>query len=200
MSNADGDIELKSVLDELLRRERIFHHPEFGTTRADLEAMIAEDFCELGASGRVYSRATALEVLERRMAEPQVNAWQNSNFRCRRLASDVYLLTYDLGAGRGPADAAVDDLAAFGRRMERCLPSGNDHQRRMTQPGPAFYDRKMADSGLLRVEGTCLFESYRRLRNTLSEGENSSYNFRNAWQVARWMRVPDGYLQHRNRT
>lgn len=107
MTNADGEINLNSVLDELSRRELIFHCPKFGTTRAEMEAMIAEDFCEVGASGRVYSREIALDVLERRVAEPPGVAWQTSNFRCRRLASGVYLLTYDL-------------LQAGNRRSRRC--------------------------------------------------------------------------------
>jgi hypothetical protein len=49
----------------LLAREPLFHRPELGTDRAALEAMTAEDFWEVGASGRVYSRAVVLEVLER---------------------------------------------------------------------------------------------------------------------------------------
>src|SRR5665213_635146 len=48
--------ELLAVLEELKLREPIFHHPEFGTTRQDYEAMTDPQFWEVGASGRRYSR------------------------------------------------------------------------------------------------------------------------------------------------
>jgi hypothetical protein len=47
---------LQSVLEELSARKPLFHRPEFGTTRAEFEAMTAPDFWEIGASGRIYSR------------------------------------------------------------------------------------------------------------------------------------------------
>jgi hypothetical protein len=64
------DKRLQGVLSELIRREPLFHRPEFGTTRADFEAMTAPDFWETGASGRRYSRAHVLDVLEERYKEP----------------------------------------------------------------------------------------------------------------------------------
>ena len=54
------------VLKELMRREPIFHHPEFGTTRPDFEKMTEAMFWEVGASGRRYSREYILDVLEER--------------------------------------------------------------------------------------------------------------------------------------
>ena len=90
------DPELKGVLTELARREPIFHRPEFGTTRADFERMTCEDFWETGASGRRYSRAAVLGELERRNATPQSDVWETSDFHCRRLSEDTYLLTYTL--------------------------------------------------------------------------------------------------------
>jgi hypothetical protein len=88
--------ELRDVLDQLSRREPIFHRPEFGTTRADFEKMTAEDFWEVGASGQRYSRAAVLDTLEKRFATQQKDVWETSDFHCRRLAPDVYLLTYTL--------------------------------------------------------------------------------------------------------
>jgi hypothetical protein len=84
------------VLEELMRREPIFHRAEFGTTRADFERMMDESFCEVGASGRWYSRAVVLDELEKRHAGPHSDVWESSEFHCRRLAEDVYLLTYTL--------------------------------------------------------------------------------------------------------
>jgi len=58
--------------------------------------MTVEDFWETGASGRRYSRAFVMDELERRMVKPQPDIWETSDFHCRRLAADVYLLTYTL--------------------------------------------------------------------------------------------------------
>jgi len=88
--------ELQLVLAELSAREPIFHRPEFGATRADFERMTAEDFWEIGASGRRYSRQFVLEELEKRFAAPHPDVWETSDFQCRRLCEDTFLLTYTL--------------------------------------------------------------------------------------------------------
>jgi len=88
--------EEPDVLGELVRREPIFHRPELGTTRADFERMMAPDFWEIGASGRRYDRAYVLDELDRRYAVPSQEYWETSDFDCRRLAENIYLLTYVL--------------------------------------------------------------------------------------------------------
>jgi len=88
--------ELQTVLAELSIREPIFHRPEFGTTRADFENMTTDDFWETGASGRRYSRQFVLDELEKRYAAPHDDIWETSEFQCRRLSEDTYLLTYTL--------------------------------------------------------------------------------------------------------
>ena len=94
------DATVMSVLDELRNREPIFHRPEPGTTRADFENMMVADFWEVGASGRRYSRAAVLDVLERRCAGGYIDdKLEATDFHCRRLADDVYLLTYTLFQG-----------------------------------------------------------------------------------------------------
>jgi hypothetical protein len=92
----DTDTALAGVLAELQRREPLFHRPEFGTTRAAFEAITAEDFWEVGASGRIYSRDQVLAVLEQRYADPnwRDGPFQTSDFHCRRLAEGAFLLTY----------------------------------------------------------------------------------------------------------
>ena len=88
------DAELQLVLEELSGREPIFHRPEFGTSRSDFEKMMAADLWEVGASGACYSREFALDELERRHVAPHEVEWETSNFHCRQLDPDVYLLTY----------------------------------------------------------------------------------------------------------
>jgi hypothetical protein len=88
--------ELQPILADLARREPIFHRPEFGTTRADFERMTAEDYWETGASGRRYSRPAVLNGLEERFSAPHADVWETKDLHCRKLAEDVYLLTYTL--------------------------------------------------------------------------------------------------------
>lgn len=90
------DPELTDILAELVSREPIFHRPELGVTRADFENMTVTDFWEVGASGRCYGREYVLDQLEKRHAVPHVDICETTDFRCRRLAQDVYLLTYTL--------------------------------------------------------------------------------------------------------
>lgn len=90
---------LLDVQQELAAREPIFHRPEHDTTRADFEAMTAEDFWEVGASGRRYSREHVLDTLVRRNAQPHEDEWQTDDFYCQQVAPANYLLTYTLRQG-----------------------------------------------------------------------------------------------------
>lgn len=97
--NLATEQKLLPILEELQRREPIFHRPEFGTTRADFEAMTEPDFWEIGASGRRYSRQYVLDILEQRYRQPFEDDWQTSDFHCREIAANNYLLTYTLRQG-----------------------------------------------------------------------------------------------------
>jgi len=88
--------ELAGTLAELLRLEPIFHWPPSQMTQAHLEAMTTDDFWEVGASGNRYSRAFCLKVLEERRTSPESAVWKITDAWCRRLADDLYLLTYTL--------------------------------------------------------------------------------------------------------
>jgi hypothetical protein len=92
--------DLLPVIDELRRREPIFHMPAFGATRADYECATALDYWEVGASGRRYSRDFILASLE---AVPPIHAvaagWQSFDHALRRLGPDTYLFTYVLRQG-----------------------------------------------------------------------------------------------------
>ena len=91
---------LQGVLDELREREPIFHHPGFGTSRADYMRMTTDDFWEIGASGQCYSREFVLDVLEARLTNPvDESDWESRDFHVRELAPGVYLLTYTLRQG-----------------------------------------------------------------------------------------------------
>ena len=93
------DPKILNVLDELIRREPIFHRPEFGTTRADFESMTEPTFWEVGASGERYSRDYVLDELEKRSVNREEDSWQTSDFHCQEIGIDNYLLTYTLIQG-----------------------------------------------------------------------------------------------------
>lgn len=85
----DAESELRSL-------EPIFHRPE---TSADFDAMMAPDFWEVGASGRIYTRAEVLATLAERYADPRYDPTAGmvvSDFSVRQLAPDLWLATYHL--------------------------------------------------------------------------------------------------------
>ena len=55
-----------------------------------------EDYWEVGASGRRYSRSFVLDELEKRFSVPHTDVWKTSDFQCRRLGEDTYMLTCKL--------------------------------------------------------------------------------------------------------
>jgi hypothetical protein len=93
------DPKLIPVLNELMRREPIFHRPEFGKTRRDFENMTDPNFWEVGASGRRYSREYVLDALEKRHETPIEELWETKDFYCIAIAPENYLLTYTLIQG-----------------------------------------------------------------------------------------------------
>lgn len=103
MKDTAPDLEMDPRLDDVMRalidREPIFHRPELGTTRRDFEHMTEDDFWEVGASGRRYSREYVLDILEQRYASPHEDLWEARDFHCRELAPDNYLLTCTLLQG-----------------------------------------------------------------------------------------------------
>jgi hypothetical protein len=101
------DTQHQNVLHELIQREPIFHHPEFGTTRQDFEDMTDEAFWEVGASGRRYSREHVLTDVTKRYENPEYHGikappedtWETQDFYCQKIATHTYLLTYTLFQG-----------------------------------------------------------------------------------------------------
>ena len=89
--------ELLPIFAELRAREPIFHTKTFGATIDDFARVMAEEYCEIGASGRRYSREFILRTLEE---HPPVDAeaagWRCWDFGLRSLGPAIYLLTYTL--------------------------------------------------------------------------------------------------------
>ncbi len=92
--------DLLAVQKELIQREPIFHHPEYGTTRQAFEAMTAEEFWETGASGRRYSREFVIDTALKRSSKPYDDQFEAGDFYCQEISPDHYLLTYTLHQGK----------------------------------------------------------------------------------------------------
>ena len=90
------DPKLLNVLEELKKREPIFHKPEFGTNRKDFERMTETTFWEVGASGQRYGREYILDTLEKRYQKPIEENLEAKDFYCYEIAKDNFLITYTL--------------------------------------------------------------------------------------------------------
>lgn len=77
-------------LATVIALEQRLLEPEVRRDRAALSAILHEDFCEFGASGRIYDRDSIIETL---LAEGRSSA-SASDFKATRLNPDVVLLTY----------------------------------------------------------------------------------------------------------
>jgi hypothetical protein len=88
--------DLHAILGELSARELLFHHRELGTSRGDLLKMTADDFWEIGASGKAYDREFVIENLLEFYKKPEPEGWSCSDFSIRQLAEGLYQLNYIL--------------------------------------------------------------------------------------------------------
>jgi hypothetical protein len=84
------------LLDELLRLEETLLRLGPECDRARLESLLAADFVEFGASGRVWSRSEILEEL----AGAGERTLTLTEAVCRPLGADAALLTYRIPGQR----------------------------------------------------------------------------------------------------
>jgi hypothetical protein len=93
--------DLDAGLEELRAREPLFHHRELVHSADTFDLEVADDFWEVGASGRVYDRDTVKKNVLRRLAntavdEMVVENWRTADHQLRELGPNTYLLTYVL--------------------------------------------------------------------------------------------------------
>ncbi|MCL2301064.1 MAG: DUF4440 domain-containing protein [Firmicutes bacterium] len=77
-------------------RERMLICPAPGTSGDTVEGLLAEDFREVGTSGKMRTRADGIETLLRRAADPPSGAWMLSSYAVRYLSDEACLATYTL--------------------------------------------------------------------------------------------------------
>lgn len=88
--------QLQPLLSVLKTLEPLIYAANAGKTRDYFEALLAEDFWEVGASGLRYSRDYVLGELEKRQQNPREEAWHTSGEHVQQLSETYFLFTYTL--------------------------------------------------------------------------------------------------------
>lgn len=104
--------EMDDVLEQLVAREPLLHHRELVHSPETFELEVADDFWEVGASGRAYDRETVKACILRRLADTSVDdmvveGWRTEDHHVREVGRDTYLLTYVLHAPSGTTRRAT---------------------------------------------------------------------------------------------
>lgn len=83
---------------QLRNLEPVFHRRHHIHDANTFDEAVSEDFWEVGASGRVYDRATVRTVVLERLTAPVDDAdrerWSITDFTVQALAPETYLATY----------------------------------------------------------------------------------------------------------
>jgi hypothetical protein len=80
----------EEVSAHLIRCERALLDPILRRDRAQVDALLAEDFLEFGSSGRVWDKRTIMDSL----ASENYSAPTVEEMHCARISADVALVTY----------------------------------------------------------------------------------------------------------
>jgi hypothetical protein len=87
---------LAPLLEELRGLEDRYHAAFPDATLEDFDRLVAPEFWETGAAGRLYSRAFARQVLAQRPHRPDPATWQTDGHHLQPVGAGVWLLTYRL--------------------------------------------------------------------------------------------------------
>lgn len=88
--------ELAPILSVLKTLEPLVYAANAGKSCAYFDALLAQDFWEVGASGLRYSREYVLGELEKRQQNPREEAWHTSGHHLQQLSGTDFLMTYSL--------------------------------------------------------------------------------------------------------
>ncbi|MGD0892900.1 MAG: nuclear transport factor 2 family protein [Terracidiphilus sp.] len=80
----------EGVCAHLIRCEIALLDPAVRRDRAQVEALLAQDFLEFGSSGRVFDRKTIVDSL----ASGDYHSPAAEELKCSRIGADVALVTY----------------------------------------------------------------------------------------------------------
>jgi hypothetical protein len=87
---------LVPLLDELRSLEDLYHAAYPDATPQDFDRLVDPGFWEVGATGRLYNRAFARQVLADRHGRPDPATWVTDDHHLQEAGPGVYLLTYRL--------------------------------------------------------------------------------------------------------
>ena len=99
MKRADSEVELICALETRLLQGYVRESPE------ELARILAEDFIEFGASGRVYDKKQAFEAVTSAQSEISM-----TGFAARILAPGIILATYRTTKHKSAAGRSVSSL------------------------------------------------------------------------------------------
>ena len=98
----------------LFALEQQLHRPEFRTDPARVSALLADDFREFGASGRIWSRSEIIEAMQHEAShEIEVR-----DLRCQILSPTLALLTYYSRSKAGNSTAPRESLRSSLWRLD----------------------------------------------------------------------------------
>ena len=90
------------IVTALREREPIFHRDPASADRSYFESMIAEDFFEVGASGRIYPRERVIETVVDRYERDDPGVLNDvGDFEVREIGTHLFLVTYTLSQPDG---------------------------------------------------------------------------------------------------
>lgn len=124
------------TVDELRRREPVFQNEPREGGREHLEAIMAPEFFEFGASGRIYSRE---QIIDRVLARYELNEPEPEveieDFRVLQPCEHIFIATYTLHQPDGHLDRVTRRTTIWTDREGHLQVV--QHQGTMADPSPA---------------------------------------------------------------
>jgi hypothetical protein len=132
------------LVDEIGRLERLHLDPAVRSSAAELNELLADDFLEIGASGRLFDKADVLASLPQ---DPALDACL-TDLVVRQLAPDVALATYRIRSRSAEGDRHSLRSSLWVRRSSRWQLRFHQGTPVRSTPGVS---REQRLSGLLQV-------------------------------------------------
>lgn len=85
---------MSTNVDFFRELEQTLHSPEVRQSRQELETLLAREYVEIGRSGGLYDRESAISSLLLEAADGRVGTITSSDFIARPLSTNLMLLTY----------------------------------------------------------------------------------------------------------
>jgi len=114
-----------SLHDQLLRMEYALADPQVRQNMDVMDTIIHADFMEIGASGRVFNKASIMDMME---TEQNYPAYEVTDFNVIALGEDQALVTFSI-----PARKSEDEVKPGSLRSSLWVKAGDTWQIRFHQ-------------------------------------------------------------------